>query len=70
MDNKFIISEEQKNRLKQLLTSDEYNALINLTFNDFYDTFSGFIDIRYEDCEPTLQSEALETIYYEIYNQN
>lgn len=70
MDDKFIISEEQKNRLKELLTEEEYKALTDLKFNDFYDTLSGFIDIRYEDCEPTPKSDALEAIYYEIYNQN
>lgn len=70
MDDKFIISEEQKSRLKELLTEEEYKSLIELKFNDFYDTLSGFIDIRYEDCEPTSKSDALEAIYYEIYNQN
>lgn len=70
MDDKFIISEEQKNKLKELLTENEYKTLIDLKFNEFYDTLSGFIDIRYEDCEPTQKSDALEAIYYEIYNQN
>lgn len=70
MDDKFIVSEEQNDKLKDLLTEEEYNQLVNLEFNDFYDTLSGFIDIRYENCEPTPKSEALEAVYYEIYNQN
>lgn len=70
MDDKFIVSEEQKGKLKDLLTEEKYNKLINLEFNDFYDTLSVFIDIRYENCEPISKSDALEAVYYEIYNQN
>ena len=68
--DKFIVTAEQWERLKGLLTEEEYSKLKPLEWEDFFYEFSGFIDIRYEDCEPTPKSDALEAIYYEIYNQN
>ena len=68
--DKFIVTADQWERLKELLTEEEYSKLKPLEWEDFFYEFNGLIDIRYEDCEPTPKSDALEAIYYEIYNQN
>ena len=67
--NKFFITDEQKRRLKELLTQEEYNKLIVLTDAEFFDVLGDYIDIRVCDGEPTLDGKKLDDIYYEMYNQ-
>ncbi|MCH5142937.1 MAG: hypothetical protein J1G07_04430 [Clostridiales bacterium] len=68
--DKFIITDKQKEQLKSLLTREEYERVIALEWEDFSVELSGCIDVRYIDDEPTKEAEAIENIYYEIYNQN
>lgn len=68
-----IITEEQKLRLKELLSSEEYKNLIS-KINDSGDFLSELDDLiisRFdENDENTPDSERLQRIFDEIYNQN
>ena len=68
--DKFIVTDKQKVQLKTLLTKEEYEKLIVLEWEEFQDELSRCIDVRYIDDEPTKEADAIENIYYEIYNQN
>ena len=67
--NKFFITDEQKRSLKELLTQEEYEGLIGLTDEAFFDELGGYIDVRVRGGEPTDDGVKLDDIYYEIYNQ-
>lgn len=67
-----IISEEQKQKLKRLLTESEY-AEISKYFDDigkFQDFLNDYIVMRFKNDEPTPEADKLEGLYFEIYNQN
>lgn len=68
--DKFIVTDKQKKQLKNLLTKEEYEKVIALEWEEFSAELSRCIDVRYIDDAPTKESEAIEDIYYEIYNQN
>lgn len=70
MKNKFIITEGQKENLKQLLSKEEYNKIILKKWDDFFVELAGLVATRFENDEPTEQSNALDKIYIQIYNQN
>lgn len=67
--NEFFITEEQKRRLKELLTQEEYDKLIVLKDDAFFDELGGYIDIRVSGGEPTQDGVKLDDLHYEIYNQ-
>lgn len=70
-----IIHDAQLARLKELLTEAEYNPLLEAVKADdiekFQDLLDGYIFSRFDgNQEPTKESDKLENIYFEIYNQN
>lgn len=68
-----IIYEEQKNILKALLSDEEYSNLLAVEndIDKFQDLLDEYIFDRFDgNQEPTKESDKLEAIYYEIYNQN
>lgn len=69
MDN-FIVTENQKERLKNALTEEEYNRLIPLVWGDFFSELNDCIVTRFSDDEPTPKAWIIQRIYDEIYNQN
>lgn len=66
----FIVTDKQKERLKQALTEEEYNRLISLVWGDFYSELNDCIVMRFIDDEPTPKAWVIQRIYDEIYNQN
>ncbi len=70
MSNKFIITEEQKEQLRQLLSKEEYNKVILKKWDDFFVELAGLVATRFENDEPTKESNALDRLYTQIYNQN
>lgn len=69
MDN-FIVTDNQKEKLKNVLTEEEYNRLIPLVWDDFFSELNDCIVTRFIDDEPTPEAWAVQRIYDEIYNQN
>ena len=68
-----IITQEQKNRLKELLTEREYKHLMQYVFDifQFQTELDDLIVSRFdENDENTEDSELLQRLYDEIYNQN
>ena len=69
-----IISQEQLNRLKDLLTDEEFANILNAvkenSIDKFQDLLNDYIVMRFENDEPTEEADKLESIYFEIYNQN
>ena len=68
-----ILTENQKNELKNILEEKEYQELIEIE-EDVFDflvelhlLIDGYMDEDYND---TKESEKLQAIYDEIYNQN
>ncbi len=70
MTNKFVITEEQKGKLRRLLTEKEFNNLLSKEWEIFFDELNYLIVSRFVNDEPTEQSNALDKIYIQIYNQN
>ncbi len=68
--NKFILTDSQKERLKSLLTEEEYKRLTALEWGDFFDELNDCIVMRFKDNEPTPEALVIQGIYDEIYNQN
>lgn len=69
-DKNFIVTEKQRTRLKDLLNDEEYNEVFSHDWEEFSYALSRCIDVRYIDDAPTPESDAIENIYYEIYEQN
>ncbi len=68
---KFIITTEQKEKLKNILTEEEFRNLCPLVWDDFFVELNECTILRFnEDDEPTDISNQLEDIYFEILNQN
>ena len=68
-----IIYEEQRSRLKELLSPDEYSNLLAVEndIDKFQELLDEYIFDRFDgNQEPTDKSDELERVYYEIYNQN
>lgn len=65
------ITENQKDRLKNILDEQEYEELIKDDIADFFTDLHLFI-IGYMDEEynSTKESDELQKLYDEIYNQN
>ena len=68
-----ILTEKQKNELKNILEEKEYQELIEIEEGVFdflvelHLLIDGYMDEDYND---TKESEKLQAIYDEIYNQN
>lgn len=68
-----IITQSQQEKLKEILKENEYDYLMSLTYDIFvFQTeLDDLIISRFdENDENTVQSENLQRIYDEIYNQN
>lgn len=68
-----IITEEQKQQLQELLTEEEFAALMAYEndVGEFESELNALITTRFDaEDEATAESNKLEDLYYEIYNQN
>lgn len=70
MANKFIITDKQKERLKNLLTEEEYSSLLFKEWEDFTLELNELIVMYFNNDEPTEKSNELERILDEIENTN
>ena len=65
------ITENQKNRLKNILDKEEYEKLMKNDiadfFNDLHWLIIGYMD---KDYNSTKESDELQRLYDEIHNQN
>lgn len=68
--SKFFVTEEQKEKLKLILSKEEYDALMRLEWEEFHDEIIGYAVMRYENDEPTKEALTLEDIQNEVLNQN
>ena len=67
------ITSEQKEKLKKSLTEDEFHRLMSVVNDlpEFLSELNELIISRFDDDdEDTPESEHLQRIYDEIYNQN
>lgn len=64
------VTQEQKSKLKELLTEREYNTVFSLDGEEFFSMLDNCIVDRFEDDEPTDEALAIQRIYDEIYLQN
>ncbi len=68
---KFLITTEQKEKLKNTLTEEEYKNVFSFEGDDFLGELSCCILDRFDgDGAHTPESSQLEDIYFEILNQN
>ena len=68
--HKFFITDEQQDKLKKILTQEEFDNLITLKNNAFFDMLYNYINNQIHNGELTPIGTLLKDIYFEIINQS